>query len=63
LLRSGSSYTAQRVDQDTGVVVGKAAKVKPADLAAREYYYDLDLNGINGIELIGATTPPTGWEG
>jgi len=61
LTKKGASYSAYRVDEETGIV-GKAAKVKPADLAAREYYYDLDLNGINGIELIGATTPPTGWE-
>jgi hypothetical protein len=61
LLKSGSKYSAQKVDGETGLVVGTAKTLKAVDVEAREYYYDMDLNGDMLASLVGQTAPPTGW--
>jgi hypothetical protein len=62
LMKAGAIYTAQKVDIDTGLVVGAATKINAANLDAREYFYDVDLNGINGISLAGLTSFPSDWD-
>jgi len=61
LLKSGSTFSAQKVDGETGLVVGSAKTLKAAEVVAREYYYDMDLNGDMIASLVGQTTAPTGW--
>ena len=61
LLKSGSTFSAQKVDGETGLVVGSAKTLKAAEVVAREYYYDMDLNGDMIASLVGQTTAPAGW--
>jgi hypothetical protein len=61
LLKSGSKYSAQKVDGETGLVVGSAKTLKAVDVEAREYYYDMDLNGDMIASLVGQTAAPAGW--
>jgi hypothetical protein len=61
LLKSGSTFSAQKVDGETGLVVGSAKTLKAAEVVAREYYYDMDLNGDMIASLVGQTAAPTGW--
>jgi hypothetical protein len=61
LLKSGSTFSAQKVDGETGLVVGSAKTLKAAEVEAREYYYDMDLNGDMIASLVGQTTAPAGW--
>jgi hypothetical protein len=61
LLKSGSKYSAQMVDGETGLVVGSAKTLKAAEVVAREYYYDMDLNGDMIASLVGQTAAPAGW--
>jgi Bacterial Ig-like domain len=62
LTRSGSTFSAQKVDADTGLTLGAAARLTAAQVTAREAYYDMDLNGNGTIQLLGLDTPPTGWD-
>jgi hypothetical protein len=41
--------------------VGSAKTLKAVDVEAREYYYDMDLNGDMIASLVGQTTAPAGW--
>ena len=41
--------------------VGAAQTLGAKNVAKREYYYDQDLNGTNGVELIGLEQPPANW--
>jgi hypothetical protein len=59
LLKTGNTYSAQALDPDSGLM-GKAVKLKAADLLAREYYYNQDFNGDEIVQIGG--TPPTGWD-
>ena len=61
-MKSGTTFTAQKVDADTGLTVGAAAKLTAANVTAVEYYFDMDLNGNGTIQLLGLDTPPTGWD-
>jgi hypothetical protein len=61
LMKSGSNFTAQKVDGDTGLLMGAAAKLSATDVSAREYFYDMDLNGDTIVSVVGQTTAPTGW--
>jgi hypothetical protein len=61
LMKSGSTFTAQKVDGDTGLLMGAAAKLSATDVSAREYFYDMDLNGDTVVSVVGQTTAPTGW--
>jgi hypothetical protein len=61
LLRSGAAYTTQKIDPNSGQLAGPAAKLAVAQLAAREYYYEMDLNGNGQVELIGQGQPPADW--
>jgi len=61
LVQSGTSYTAQKFNLDTGVVFGRALKLNGDALQAREYAYDQDLNNDGQISLIGQTSAPTDW--
>jgi hypothetical protein len=61
LLKSGSTFSAQKVDGETGLVVGSAKTLKAAEVVAREYYYDMDLNGDMIASLVGQTAAPAGW--
>jgi hypothetical protein len=61
LMKSGSTFTAQKVNGDTGLLMGAAAKLSAADVSAREYFYDMDLNGDTLVSVVGQTTAPTGW--
>ncbi len=62
LTSKGSAVSAQKFDELTGLMIGKAVKLTNVQLESREYYYDLDLNGDNIISLIGQELPPTGWQ-
>lgn len=57
----GKQYSAQKFDPETGLIKGKAAALKTAQLDAREYYYNLDLTGDGDISLVGQETMPVGW--
>jgi hypothetical protein len=61
LVQSGTSYTAQKFNLDTGIIYGRALKLNDAALQAREYAYDQDLNNDGEISLIGQTSAPTDW--
>lgn len=62
LLLRGSSYLVQQVDIDSGVIAGRARKIKNSDeLNLREYYYDLDINNDGVISVVGTYSPPSGW--
>jgi hypothetical protein len=61
LLKNGTAYTTQKIDPDSGQLAGPAAKLAVAQLAAREYYYEMDLNGNGQVELVGQTYPPFDW--
>ncbi len=61
LTRKGTAFTAQKFDDVTGLMMGKAVKLKPDQLEAREYYYDLDLTGDGVVSLVGQELPPAGW--
>jgi hypothetical protein len=41
--------------------VGSAKTLKTAEVVAREYYYDMDLNGDMIASLVGQTAAPAGW--
>jgi hypothetical protein len=62
LMKSGTTFSAQEVNEATGAIIGAATNLTRADLDAREYYYEADLNGINDISLIGLTNPPSNWD-
>ena len=63
LLQKGSSYLAQQIDIDSGSLIGRAVKIKDGvELASREYYYDLDINGDGLVSLVGLSSPPNGWD-
>lgn len=61
LTKSGTSYTVQAFDFDSGYLQGKATKLKSTELAAREYFYNQDLNGDGSISLVGLSTDPSYW--
>jgi hypothetical protein len=61
LVLSGTSYTAQKFNLDTGIIYGRTLKLNDAALQAREYAYDQDLNNDGEISLIGQTSAPTDW--
>ena len=61
LTLKGTTFSAQKFDDVTGLMIGKAVKLTTAQLESREYYYDLDLNGDSVISLVGQETPPIGW--
>lgn len=60
LLNVGTATRIQVFDQDTGLLIGKAV-LKADDIAAREYYYNFDLNTDLQVILIGQESPPLGW--
>jgi hypothetical protein len=62
LTKSGNTFSAQKVDADTGLTLGSAARLTAANVTAREAYYEIDLNGNGTIEMLGVNTPPTGWD-
>jgi hypothetical protein len=62
LTKSGNTFSAQKVDPDTGLTLGSAARLTAANVTAREAYYEIDLNGNGTIEMLGVNTPPTGWD-
>jgi hypothetical protein len=62
LTKSGTTFSAQKVNADTGLTLGAATKLTAAQVTAREYYYDMDLNANGTIQLVGLDTPPTGWD-
>jgi RTX calcium-binding nonapeptide repeat (4 copies) len=62
ILLKGSSHLVQRINIESGALVGSAAKIKDSDeLASRECYYNLDINGDGQISLVGADDPPANW--
>ncbi len=61
LTLKGSVYKAREFDPLTGLVKGLSIAVKADQLEAREYYYNLDLNGDGEVSLVGQETPPVGW--
>ncbi len=61
LTRKGTAFTAQKFDEITGLMIGRAVKLKADQLEVREYYYDMDLTGDGVVSLVGQESPPTGW--
>ncbi len=61
LTRKGTTFTSQKFDDVTGLMMGKAVKLQSDQLEAREYHYDLDLTGDGVVSLVGQESPPTGW--
>jgi hypothetical protein len=39
----------------------QTGKLSATDVSAREYFYDMDLNGDTVVSVVGQTTAPTGW--
>jgi hypothetical protein len=62
LLKNAAAYTTQKIDPTNGgQLAGPAAKLAVSQLGAREYYYEMDLNGNGQVELIGQSQPPADW--
>ncbi len=57
----GSVFSAQKFDEVTALMIGKAVKLTTAQLESREYYYDLDLTADGAVSLVGQEPPPAGW--
>jgi hypothetical protein len=58
LVKNGASYVAQ-IFNEQGLAQGKAITLRGEALTYREFYYDIDMNGDEEIELLGM---PTGWD-
>ncbi|MFM7084744.1 MAG: hypothetical protein ACKOW3_07055, partial [Hyphomicrobium sp.] len=63
LMKKGNAFMTQKIDPENGHLMGSQSKIDVAkgQLEAREYYYNLDLNGDNQINQIGHLQPPTEW--
>ena len=57
----GTRFIAQPFDEESGLLEGGAKKLSEAQVLAREYYYDLDLNSDGDISLTGQASPPSDW--
>jgi hypothetical protein len=61
LIRTGSTYTAQKFDLETGSASGQVIKLNEESLEAREFAYEMDLNANGEVDLVGVASPPLDW--
>ncbi|MFM7084745.1 MAG: C-type lectin domain-containing protein [Hyphomicrobium sp.] len=63
LMHNGSDFKAQMINAETWKTEGAVLNLDDTHnkISAREYWYDLDLNGDGKIDPIGQNNPPSEW--
>jgi V8-like Glu-specific endopeptidase len=60
ILKKSKTLTAQKVDFETGNLLGGQTRLKGGQ-ESREVYYQLDLNADGQISMVGLAQPPSDW--